>query len=148
MHADFVHLYSNSVPLILLGTFVLAAGARRFLYSTLVIALASGLGVWFFGDPDSVVVGASGVIYGYLGLLMARGAQEFESDSVRAGEIRIGGMSSNTASNMVESLALAALTISDSGSPPASPARCSLDPCLPRSTGFAPVRSPLGPPAG
>jgi hypothetical protein len=57
--------------------------------------------------------------------------------------MRIGGRSSSTASNMVASLALAALRISDSGSPPASPARCSLDPALPRSTGFAPVRSPL-----
>jgi hypothetical protein len=57
--------------------------------------------------------------------------------------IRIAGMSSSTASNMVASLALAALRTPDSGRPSASPARCSLDPCLPRSTGFAPVRSPL-----
>jgi len=56
LHVDFVHLYSNSVPLILLGTFVLAAGARRFLLSTVVIALVSGLGVWFLGEPGSVVV--------------------------------------------------------------------------------------------
>jgi hypothetical protein len=52
-------------------------------------------------------------------------------------------MSSNTASNMVESPVLAALRTTDSGSLPRSPARCSLDPCLPRSTGFAPVRSPF-----
>jgi membrane associated rhomboid family serine protease len=76
LHVDFVHLYSNSVPLILLGTFVLAAGARRFLYSTLVIMLVSGLGVWFTGSPKSVVVGASGVIFGYLGLLLTRGIVE------------------------------------------------------------------------
>jgi membrane associated rhomboid family serine protease len=76
LHVDFAHLYSNSVPLILLGTFVLAAGARRFLWSTVVIALSSGLGVWFLGDPRSVTVGASGVIFGYLGLLLARGLVE------------------------------------------------------------------------
>jgi membrane associated rhomboid family serine protease len=76
LHVDFVHLYSNSVPLILLGTFVLAAGARRFLYSTLVIMLVSGLGVWFTGSPNTIVVGASGVIFGYLGLLFARGIVE------------------------------------------------------------------------
>ena len=67
---------SNSVPLILLGTFVLAAGVRRFLLSTAVIMLASGLGVWFTGSPRTVVVGASGVIFGYLGLLFARGIVE------------------------------------------------------------------------
>ncbi|MCI4064273.1 rhomboid family intramembrane serine protease [Micromonospora sp. R77] len=76
LHADFNHLYSNSVPLILLGTFVLAAGTRRFLWSTLVIILVSGLGVWFTGSPNSVVVGASGVIFGYLGILLTRGIVE------------------------------------------------------------------------
>jgi len=76
LHVDFVHLYSNCVPLILLGTFVLAAGGRRFVYSTLLIMLVSGLGVWLTGSPDSVVVGASGVIFGYLGLLLARGIVE------------------------------------------------------------------------
>ncbi|TDC67316.1 rhomboid family intramembrane serine protease [Micromonospora sp. KC207] len=76
LHADFNHLYSNSVPLILLGTFVLAAGFRRFLWSTLVIVLVSGLGVWFTGSPNSVVVGASGVIFGYLGVLLTRGVVE------------------------------------------------------------------------
>lgn len=76
LHAGWAHLYSNSVPLILLGTFVLAAGARRFIYSTALIMVASGLGVWLIGDPNSVVVGASGVIFGYLGLLVARGLVE------------------------------------------------------------------------
>ena len=52
-------------------------------------------------------------------------------------------MSSSTASNIVASLALAALITTDNGSPPASLARWSLDPALPRSTGFAPVRSPF-----
>jgi membrane associated rhomboid family serine protease len=76
LHANFAHLYGNSVPLILLGTFVLASGTRRFLLSTLLIMLVSGTGVWFFGDPSTVVVGASGVIFGYLGLLLARGVIE------------------------------------------------------------------------
>src|SRR4051794_34719895 len=76
LHAGWDHLYGNSVPLILLGTFVLAAGWRRFLWSTLLIMVVSGLGVWFIGDPNSVVVGASGVIFGYLGLLVARGLVE------------------------------------------------------------------------
>jgi membrane associated rhomboid family serine protease len=76
LHHGFDHLYSNSVPLILLGTFVLAAGARRFLFSTLVIMFVSGLGVWFTGSPNTVVVGASGVVFGYLGLLLMRGIVE------------------------------------------------------------------------
>jgi membrane associated rhomboid family serine protease len=76
LHANFEHVTANSVPLILLGTFVLAAGARRFLAATAFIAVVSGLGVWMIGDPRTVVVGASGVIFGYFGLLVVRGVVE------------------------------------------------------------------------
>ncbi|WP_116076231.1 rhomboid family intramembrane serine protease [Asanoa ferruginea] len=76
LHDGFDHLYGNSVPLILLGTFVLAAGSRRFIWSTAFIMLVSGLGVWITGPPNTVVVGASGVIFGYFGLLLARGIVE------------------------------------------------------------------------
>jgi len=76
LHAGWDHLYGNSVPLILVGTFALAGGAKRFIYSTGLIMLISGLGVWFVGSPNSVVVGASGVVFGYLGLLVARGLVE------------------------------------------------------------------------
>lgn len=76
LHADWEHLYGNAVPLILLGTFVLAGGVRRFVWSTVVIMGVSGFGVWFLGDPRTVVVGASGVIFGYLGLLITRGLVE------------------------------------------------------------------------
>ena len=76
LHAGWDHLYGNAVPLILVGTFALAGGAKRFIWSTALIMLVSGLGVWFVGDPSSVVVGASGVVFGYLGLLVARGFVE------------------------------------------------------------------------
>jgi hypothetical protein len=57
--------------------------------------------------------------------------------------MRIAGMSSSTASSMVAPLALAALRTRDNGSPPASPATCSLEPALPRSVGLAPVSPPF-----
>lgn len=73
LHAGWDHLYGNAVPLILVGTFALAGGVKRFLYSTALIMAVSGLGVWFIGSPNSVVIGASGVIFGYLGFLMLSG---------------------------------------------------------------------------
>ena len=76
LHAGWAHLYGNAVPLILVGTFALAGGARRFIWSTALIMLVSGLGVWLIGDPNSIVVGASGVIFGYLGLVFTRGLVE------------------------------------------------------------------------
>lgn len=76
LHASFPHVYANSIPLILLGTFVLASGVRRCLWSTAFIVLVSGVGIWLIGDAGTVHVGASGVIFGYLGLLLTRGVVE------------------------------------------------------------------------
>jgi membrane associated rhomboid family serine protease len=76
VHADFDHLVSNAAPLVLLGTFVLASGVRRFVLSTLVIAVVSGMGVWLATPPNYLVVGASGIIFGWLGLLLVRGIVE------------------------------------------------------------------------
>ena len=52
VHDGWAHLVANSAPLILLGTFVLAAGTRRFLLATLFIALFSGLGVWILDAAE------------------------------------------------------------------------------------------------
>jgi membrane associated rhomboid family serine protease len=76
VHADFDHLVSNAAPLVLLGTFVLASGVRRFVFSTLLIAVVSGVGVWLATPPNYLVVGASGIIFGWLGLLLVRGIVE------------------------------------------------------------------------
>jgi membrane associated rhomboid family serine protease len=76
LHANFVHLYSNSIPLVITGTFVLARGIKRFLLVTAFIAVASGLGAWLLGRSGTVVIGASGIIFGYLGYLLVRGIVE------------------------------------------------------------------------
>ncbi|MET7395049.1 rhomboid family intramembrane serine protease [Dactylosporangium sp. NPDC005572] len=73
LHDGYEHVLANSTPLILLGTFVLAAGTARFLLTTAFIALVAGVGVWFIGDAGTVVIGASGVIFGYLGVILMRG---------------------------------------------------------------------------
>jgi membrane associated rhomboid family serine protease len=76
VHSGWEHLLANSSPLILLGTFALSAGTRRFLISTLIIVLFSGFGVWLLTPPNYLVLGASGVIFGWLGLLFMRGIVE------------------------------------------------------------------------
>jgi membrane associated rhomboid family serine protease len=76
VHDGFPHLLANSAPLIILGTFVLASGTRRFLLATLLIAIVSGMAVWFLTPDNYLVLGASGVIFGWLGLLLMRGIVE------------------------------------------------------------------------
>ncbi|HEY7225708.1 MAG TPA: rhomboid family intramembrane serine protease [Micromonosporaceae bacterium] len=76
LHNGWDHLLANSSPIIILGTFALAAGTRRFLIATWLIIVVSGLGVWFLTPPNYLVLGASGVAFGWLGLLFMRGLVE------------------------------------------------------------------------
>jgi membrane associated rhomboid family serine protease len=73
VHRDSGHLASNSVPIFVLGWLVLLSGPRRFLGVTVAVAAISGMGIWLFGKPNSSHIGASGIIFGYLGFLLARG---------------------------------------------------------------------------
>jgi membrane associated rhomboid family serine protease len=76
LHVSWLHLVSNTGPFLVLGWLVLVRGVRDFLTVTVTATLISGLGVWVFGAPNSVTVGASGVVFGYLGYLLARGYYE------------------------------------------------------------------------
>jgi membrane associated rhomboid family serine protease len=76
LHAGFAHLLANTVPLLVLGWLVLLRSLRDFLWVTAVAALVGGLGVWLFGGADTVHVGASGLVFGYLGYHLLRGYWE------------------------------------------------------------------------
>lgn len=76
LHADFAHLALNSVPFIVLGGTVLLSGVRVFWVVTILVTLVGGLGVWLFGPSLTNHIGASGLIFGYLGFLLARGVFE------------------------------------------------------------------------
>ncbi len=73
LHAGFGHLMANSVPLLILGFVAAIRGIGRFLAASLVIILVSGLGVWFTSPPDTLTIGASGLVFGYFGYVVARG---------------------------------------------------------------------------
>ncbi len=73
LHAGFGHLLANSLPFLILGGFVLLGGVRVFWRVTLFVVLISGLGVWLSATTFSNHLGASGLIFGYLGFLLARG---------------------------------------------------------------------------
>ena len=73
MHAGVGHLFANTIPLLILGWLVLLRGLRNFINVSLIAAVISGLGIWIFGGTNTIHVGISGVIFGYLGYLLARG---------------------------------------------------------------------------
>ena len=76
LHAGFGHLAANTIPFIVLGWLVMLRSTSDFFVVAVVSAVVSGLGVWLFGGPHSVHVGLSGVIFGFLGYLLARGIYE------------------------------------------------------------------------
>ena len=73
LHAGWDHLISNSLPFFVLGFLVLLSGLARWLVSSLIIIVISGMTAWFLTPPNTIILGASGLIFGWLTYLLARG---------------------------------------------------------------------------
>ena len=73
LHFGWPHLISNSVPFLVLGVLTYLSGTGRFVATTLISAIVSGLTAWLLAPPGSITAGASGVIFGYLTYLLVRG---------------------------------------------------------------------------
>ena len=72
VHGDFLHLLSNTGPLLVLGGLVSMRGAGTLLATSVFITVFTGAGVWLAGRYG-VHIGASGLVFGYFGYLVARG---------------------------------------------------------------------------
>ncbi len=73
LHFGWAHLEGNSGPLFIFGFLAAYRGIWKFVGVTAVVILTSGLGAWLTEAPNTVGVGASGVVFGYFGYLMVRG---------------------------------------------------------------------------
>ncbi len=73
LHFGFAHLMVNSLPFVVLGGIVLLGGVRMFWKVTVFVTVVGGLGVWLFAGKFTNHLGASGLIFGYLGFVLARG---------------------------------------------------------------------------
>lgn len=71
LHASYGHLLSNTIPFILIGWVVLLSGVRTWLTVTLIVVVGGGLLTWLVA-PHGTVLGANGLIFGWLGYLLAR----------------------------------------------------------------------------
>lgn len=81
LHGSFLHVQSNAVALLALGTLAVIRTGDRFPWICLVIILVGGLGVWLVGRP-AIHVGASGLVFGLFGYLVLRGVIDFNILSV------------------------------------------------------------------
>jgi membrane associated rhomboid family serine protease len=73
LHWSWAHIEGNSGPLFVFGFLAAYRGVVKFLGVTALIAVTSGLGVWFVASPQGVTAGASGVVFGYFGYILVRG---------------------------------------------------------------------------
>ncbi len=81
LHGSFTHLLSNSAGLAMLGGLVSVHRPHTFLTVSLFVAVLGGAATWLFGR-SAVHIGASGMIFGYLGYLLMRGWVERTPKSV------------------------------------------------------------------
>lgn len=75
IHGSIEHVAGNSFGLLVLGGLLCMTAPEKMWRLTFFIVLVGGFGVWLFGRP-LVHVGASGVIFGWIGFLLLRGAIE------------------------------------------------------------------------
>jgi membrane associated rhomboid family serine protease len=71
LHGGFAHLQANTAPFLILGWLIMSESISHFVMVSVICMVVGGLGTWVFG-ATAFHIGASGVIFGYLGFLLAR----------------------------------------------------------------------------
>lgn len=71
LHGSSAHLAANTIPFLVLGWLIMAQGMADFIIVSIICIFVGGLATWLFG-ANALHIGASGVIFGYLGFLLAR----------------------------------------------------------------------------
>jgi membrane associated rhomboid family serine protease len=72
LHESWGHLLSNTFPLAAIGWTLLLSGWRVFCFVTAVVILLGDFLTWLVAPSGQIIVGASGLVFGWLGYLLAR----------------------------------------------------------------------------
>lgn len=73
LHANYEHLMSNSIPLLVLGPMICYFYERKIGRVLGMLYLLGGFWLWVLGKPDEVHIGASGLVYGLVSFLFFSG---------------------------------------------------------------------------
>ncbi|WP_327634792.1 rhomboid family intramembrane serine protease [Kribbella sp. NBC_00482] len=73
LHLGFGHLVSNTLPLVTLGALIAVSGAARLFAVTAIVTVIGGFGTWLVSPPNTITIGASGLVFGYASYLILRG---------------------------------------------------------------------------
>jgi membrane associated rhomboid family serine protease len=72
LHESYGHLLSNTVPLLGIGWVLMLSGLRVWLFVTATVIVLGGFATWLVAPSNTTIVGASGLVFGWLGYLLAR----------------------------------------------------------------------------
>lgn len=75
LHLGMGHLLANTIPLLVLGTLVATSGRGVFWRVTVAVVILAGLGTWLIAPANTITIGASGLVFGYLGYLLVAGVR-------------------------------------------------------------------------
>ena len=87
LHGGWGHLEGNTLPVLVLGFLVLLGDVARGLAATAVIWLVSGVGVWLVSPPNTLTLGASVLVFGWLVYLILRGVFTRRSSEIATGVV-------------------------------------------------------------
>lgn len=73
LHFGLRHLLCNVLAIVVFGWLISLRSRNAFLAVTVAAWLAGGVLLWIVGRPQTLVGGASGIVYGYLGFILLRG---------------------------------------------------------------------------
>jgi membrane associated rhomboid family serine protease len=85
LHGSWGHLIGNTIPFLALGMVIAIGGLARVAAVSGIVAVVGGLGTWLTAPSNTVVIGASGLIFGYATYLIARGAYTRQALHLAAG---------------------------------------------------------------
>ena len=71
LHDSYAHLVSNTAPVLLVGWVLMLSGVRGWLTVTAIVIVIGDVATWLVA-PSGLVLGASALVFGWLGYLIAR----------------------------------------------------------------------------
>lgn len=73
LHGNWNHLIANTTAVLGLGLLCILSTTPHLFSKLLALTVLSGLGTWLIGGANEIHIGASGLIFGMMGLLLGRG---------------------------------------------------------------------------
>lgn len=73
LHSGWGHLVANTLPILILGFLILLSGVAVWARATAIIWIVGGVGTWLTGGANTLHLGASVLVFGWLVFLVLRG---------------------------------------------------------------------------